>query len=512
MDIGLREWLIIGGALVILLIILDGWRRIRGSRNALRMDIDRGLQDQPGDEDSNPELPNGGARVIDDTVPSAMGEPGSHIEPSFNTSIDLEPESSETASFTAHTKDTNEDVSEADTSSLTLSVTEPESVTNFSAVAQEPEPELTVTALDDTHVTAESSSPSQSEFDLEQPVMSLNDSADAPSYDTVSVTEETIPNDQVFASVLAESADKTTGVNELDENTEPRSRDPLFAPIPEHQFNTADGEPQDSAVDPIELSNEPLSADPLLGDDLQGDSWAGSKIFDADPIVPSDLTWADINPAQETSSATVLPLHARDETDSVDTVVATKPEIRQEEASSVESVAGAFPDTDAEPQVSLLNNVRVDRGPTHAPDPENSLLVMVVSNSNEGFNGQALLQLVLACGMRFGAMDVFHRFEDGIDAGAVQFSMANATQDGSFDLETMADQRIRAVTFYMSMNEPREVMNAFDCMLATAETVARHLNGDLVDENRIMMRAQTQEHYRQRVRDFEMHNLRRRSG
>ncbi|MCV6587883.1 MAG: cell division protein ZipA [Marinobacterium sp.] len=144
---------------------------------------------------------------------------------------------------------------------------------------------------------------------------------------------------------------------------------------------------------------------------------------------------------------------------------------------------------------------------SHEPEPENVLVMTVVSGNRNGFNGQALLKLLLACGMRFGEMEIFHRFEDGIDSGAVQFSMANATGSGVFDLNRMSDINTRAVTFFMSMEEPREVMNAFECMLATAETLARHLEGELVDDNRMVMRPQTQEHYRQRVRDYEMRNL-----
>jgi len=48
-------------------------------------------------------------------------------------------------------------------------------------------------------------------------------------------------------------------------------------------------------------------------------------------------------------------------------------------------------------------------------------------------------------------------------------------------------------------------------MIATAETVAGHLNGDLLDDDRIVLRAQTKEHYRERVRMHEMNKLRRRA-
>ncbi len=58
----------------------------------------------------------------------------------------------------------------------------------------------------------------------------------------------------------------------------------------------------------------------------------------------------------------------------------------------------------------------------------------------------------------------------------------------------------------MSMGEPQDTKNAFEYMLATAETVAKHLGGDLLDENRSVMRPQTKAHYRERIREFEMHN------
>ena len=64
MDISLREWLIIGGMLIVVLILIDGWRRVSANRNRLRLEIDRTLSELGEAEPSqhNPELPNGGAR------------------------------------------------------------------------------------------------------------------------------------------------------------------------------------------------------------------------------------------------------------------------------------------------------------------------------------------------------------------------------------------------------------------------------------------------------------------
>lgn len=141
------------------------------------------------------------------------------------------------------------------------------------------------------------------------------------------------------------------------------------------------------------------------------------------------------------------------------------------------------------------------------PDADKVLVISVVTREEDGFNGRNLLQIVKACGMHFGEMQIFNRYEDGFDQGAIQFSMTNAMEPGIFDIDNMESLDTRGVTFFMSMEEPRDVMNAYECMLGTAEAVAKNLGGELLDENRSSMRTQTKEHYRERIRHFEMRKL-----
>jgi len=68
----LREWLIAIGALVILVIVIDGLRRMHLARKDEQiigsgMGADE-LDDSPLDDDFNPELPNGGARPVSPEV------------------------------------------------------------------------------------------------------------------------------------------------------------------------------------------------------------------------------------------------------------------------------------------------------------------------------------------------------------------------------------------------------------------------------------------------------------
>lgn len=138
---------------------------------------------------------------------------------------------------------------------------------------------------------------------------------------------------------------------------------------------------------------------------------------------------------------------------------------------------------------------------------EEVIVINIFAPEEQSFSGMELLQLILNCGMRYGEMDIFHRHEDGFDRGRVQFSMANAIEPGTFDLETMGENDCPGVSFFMGLPGPKNSMKAFDFMLETAQTLVRNLGGELRDERRTPMSDQTIAHCRQRIRDFERRRL-----
>ena len=142
---------------------------------------------------------------------------------------------------------------------------------------------------------------------------------------------------------------------------------------------------------------------------------------------------------------------------------------------------------------------------------EQILTIIVAAKDVQGFYGNNLQGLVEACGMVHGSMDLFHRHEDGLTAGETQFSMANMTQSGAFDMDTMANVHTAGVVFFMTLPSANDSIRAFDYMVETAQCLANNLGGELYDENRSVLRAQTVEHYRQRIREFERQRLARRA-
>ena len=141
------------------------------------------------------------------------------------------------------------------------------------------------------------------------------------------------------------------------------------------------------------------------------------------------------------------------------------------------------------------------------PAAEEVLVISVICRDAAGFKGPALLQNILESGLRFGEMDIFHRHESMAGNGEVLFSMANAVKPGTFDLDDIDLFRTPAVSFFLGLPGPRHPKQAFDVMVAAARKLSQELNGELKDDQRSVLTAQTIEHYRQRIVEFERRAL-----
>jgi len=136
------------------------------------------------------------------------------------------------------------------------------------------------------------------------------------------------------------------------------------------------------------------------------------------------------------------------------------------------------------------------------PDAVEVWVVNVQCKGHERLSGKALKRLFEGCGLEYGDMDIYHRHETPDTRSPVQFSVANAVSPGTFRPDEMQDMQTPGISFFMSLPGPNDPMQAFDFMLETAQTVVRNLGGELKDEQRSVMTAQTIEHSRQRIREF----------
>lgn len=165
-----------------------------------------------------------------------------------------------------------------------------------------------------------------------------------------------------------------------------------------------------------------------------------------------------------------------------------------------------------------LDGMGADREAEPEPDPQEPgrlprdvapevFMLNVVAREARGFKGEDILHILLACDLRFGDMNFFHRHEFEAGKGAIQFSVANMMQPGVFDIDNMSDFNTPGLVFFLTLPGPEDMMKAFDYMLETAQAVARNLGGDVLDESRSVLTKQTLEHSRQQIRDLERRML-----
>jgi len=160
------------------------------------------------------------------------------------------------------------------------------------------------------------------------------------------------------------------------------------------------------------------------------------------------------------------------------------------------------------PQEPVLQEAVPAASSAPAQDFSEVLVLNVVARPNHEIAGVDLLQVLLANQLRFGDMAIFHRHVDGAARSPLLFSVANLVNPGTFDLNRISEFSTRGVCFFMTLPSVGNNMQAFDKMLEAAQQVRIALDADLKDDNRSVMTAQTIEHYRQRVRDFDLRQLR----
>ncbi|WP_421706192.1 cell division protein ZipA [Alloalcanivorax xenomutans] len=187
-----------------------------------------------------------------------------------------------------------------------------------------------------------------------------------------------------------------------------------------------------------------------------------------------------------------------------------EPESEPEESLPSMRASRDLPEDELEPEPQPAREApraRAEARQPHrdAPPPERQVQEVIVfhliARRPDRFDGEAMLRYLLECGLRFGEMNIFHRHRQGDEYP--EFSVANAVEPGTFDIQTMEEQEFAGITFFMQLPGPQDPLAALDRMLTTGRRMAEGLYGDLRDEQHSVLTPQTMEHLRQRVQEFE---------
>jgi cell division protein ZipA len=134
-------------------------------------------------------------------------------------------------------------------------------------------------------------------------------------------------------------------------------------------------------------------------------------------------------------------------------------------------------------------------------DPE-VIAISVIVPQGQIISGAALLPSLLTLGMRYGEMNVFHRHQDSAGNGKVTFSLVNAMNPGTFDLDNMETFVTQGVSLFMTLPNAGDAFEVFEQMLVAAKQLAAEFNGQLLDDKRSVLTKQTEQHYVTKIREF----------
>lgn len=182
------------------------------------------------------------------------------------------------------------------------------------------------------------------------------------------------------------------------------------------------------------------------------------------------------------------------------------PATRQEAPQTVEPTKPFVDDYD--------DTVETPAEETSSSEFEEVVSLYVESNDETGFTGTDLLEVLLPLRLRFGEMNIFHKRSEGAESKGVIYSVANAKEPGTFDLQKLNDFSTTSVVFFLQLPGPLKPTVAFQEMLHDANQLATSLNGIVLDDQRNVLHRQSVVHIDERLREFERKQLleKRRTG
>lgn len=118
--------------------------------------------------------------------------------------------------------------------------------------------------------------------------------------------------------------------------------------------------------------------------------------------------------------------------------------------------------------------------------------------------GRDLLTLIDKYGLRFGAMNMFHRYEQKDGTGMLWFSMMGITDQGiaPFNPHNVATNTYNGIVVFLSLPHP-QALPSFDSMMSIAYMMANDLDAMILDENNESITAEYKQQLRNQVRDYQ---------
>ncbi|WP_066802576.1 cell division protein ZipA C-terminal FtsZ-binding domain-containing protein [Moraxella oblonga] len=130
-------------------------------------------------------------------------------------------------------------------------------------------------------------------------------------------------------------------------------------------------------------------------------------------------------------------------------------------------------------------------------------IVITPRNQYVGLSGKEVLNIVRNYGLKYGVMNMYHRYEREDGMGDLWFSMMGVDYNGVqvFDLNTLPDAHFTGLSLFLSLPHPH-ALRGFESMVSTARMIAKDLNADIHDEEGYLLDDGYIEKIRLQVADY----------
>ena len=312
-------------------------------------------------------------------------------------------------------------------------------------------------------------------------------SADSTGFDKSGFDQDGVSKPRVIS-------ENTLNDNEIPSEAAPApsfDAEPLPKDIYKPSANTLSLEPKlgnlsDIPEAPPIDNAPPLEKSTVLAPDLDND----------DAVIAHHISHNDIKSTVKVASSEPKKIHKR----SVKKKISDTLKRNQMEINFGSSVINT---TDKAPVISELEQNQSKAKPSIEPEV---IVVSVVMPENKTMSGAALLPTLLTLGLRFGDMDIFHRYQDNAGNGKVTFSLANMMNPGVFDLDQMEIFTTQGVSLFMTLPNAGDAFAVFEQLMTAAKQLSMEFGAQLLDDKRSVMTKQTEQHYMGKIREFERKN------
>ena len=135
---------------------------------------------------------------------------------------------------------------------------------------------------------------------------------------------------------------------------------------------------------------------------------------------------------------------------------------------------------------------------------ENINITLMPRNNYELIDGKTILSLVSQYGLKYGAMNMFHRYEHKDGSGILWFSMMGINQEGitPFDLNQLPTSKYNGLVLFLSLPHPKATQG-FDTMMSVVNLIANDLNALILDENNEILTRERRQQLRAEVQEYQ---------